>query len=274
MRSALQIPVPLRRAIDADSLCRDHPCDSLSILGSFWPNSAKSFESRLVKAFKESDPVALSQPHISRLCEFYADSISRVLKGERFDWVARVLGSAEAAADRSRPQGLLVDVICARTGARDITHLFHRSGSRPPMRTVPRLSGPDALRARIRYVVQDLFIKPAQLGGSVLLVDDIVNTGASVRVYARALKDHAGVERVLCVNLAATRFARGKDGHGTLKLGLLGLERHPALAQVWVSSDSVFHSNGSCPLLAPRPRVEVRFVAERTSAACPRCAGR
>lgn len=266
--------MPLRHAIDADSLCRDDPCDSLRILGSFWPNSAKSFESRLVKAFKESNPVALSQPHISRLCEFYADSMLRAVGGERFDWVARVLGSAEAAAEHSRPQGLLIDVLRARTGAQDITHLFHRSGPRPSMRTIPRLSGPEALRGRIRYVVQDLFIRPARLGGSALLVDDIMNTGASVRVYARALKDHAGVERVCCVNLAATRFAGGKDGHGTLKLDPAGLERHPALAQVWVSPDGVFHSDESCPLLLPRSRVEVRFIAERTSTACSQCTSR
>ncbi len=267
-----QTPVCLRRELSVDALCERDPCDAICVLGSFWPNSRTSFESHVVKAFKESNPVEGFRPHIAELCDFYARSLLNALGDRRFQWVCRVLSSAETQPERGRPQSLLVDVVCRQTGAQDITHLFYKSGSRPSMRSVARLSGPDALRSRVLYVLQDLFIRPARLGGSVLLLDDIMNTGASMRVYAQALREFGRVESVLGANLAVTRFSGGKDGWGMLKLDVSALDGFHGLAEVWVDSREVLHRVRDCSAAASPVSVEVRFAAERKASMCPVCA--
>lgn len=266
-----QVPISLRCSIDPNALCRESPCDLVRVLGSFWPNSRTSFESHVVKSFKECNPTGGFEPHISALCEFYSRLILEAVKGAEFDWVARVLSSAEKEPDRSRPQSLLTDIICRQTGARDLTYLFRKSESRPSMRSVDRLSGPDALHNRVHYVVQDLFIKPSHSGGSALLIDDIYNTGASMRVYAVALKEHARIERVYGVNLAATRFHGGRDGHGMLKLDTSGLDDNPGLHRVLVDSAGFFHLLDDCPSAQHPLRPEMRFVAERQAVPCGTC---
>lgn len=264
-------PICLRREINVESLCRENPLDGMSILGSFWPNSRTSFESHLVKAFKDSNPVTSFEPHISQLCDFYALAVLNAVGKRRFTWVCRVLSSGETQPERTRPQSLLLDCICAHSRVNDITHLFYKSNARPPMRTVPRLSGPDALRSRIQYVIQDLFIRPANLGGAALLVDDIMNTGASMRVYARALIAYAGVETVFGVNLAVTRFAGGKDGYGMLRLDTSALRNRLGLAETWIDAGGIFHSDFDCDNIRPPAITEVRFMAERRASPCPRC---
>ncbi len=264
-------PICLRREIDVEYLCRENPLDGISILGSFWPNSRTSFESHLVKAFKESNPTASFEPHISQLCGFYADAVINATGERRFDWVCRVLSSGETVPEHTRPQSLLLDYICAHTRASDISHLFYKSSSRPPMRTVACLSGPDALHSRIQYVLQDLFIRPANLGGAALLVDDIMNTGASMRVYARALIDYAGIKAVFGVNLAVTRFTGGKDGHGMLKLDTSALRSILGLSETWIDAGGIFHSAFDCDNIRPPAIIEVRFMAERRASPCPRC---
>ena len=179
------------------------------------------------------------------------------------EWVVRVLGSAETQPDQARPLSLLAGKLCGLTGAREATHLFFRSQPRPPMRMVERLSGPEALRNRLRYVVQDLFVRPAELGGSVLLIDDIANTGASARVYAAALKAHAGVERVIAVSLAATRFKSGSEVRGILKLDTSPLDSHPTLRRVLLDSQPAVHLIENCPAIQPPFTLEMRFLAER-----------
>ena len=257
--------------MSVDALCAGDACEGVRVLGSFWPNSGTSFESHLVKALKEANPVGAFQPHITELCRFYAMQVARCVEGRRIDWVCRVLSSSETQPQHTRPQSLLLDLVRGHLGARDITHLFRKASNRPPMRTVPRLSGPDALKPRIRYVLQDLFISPVRLGGSVLLLDDIMNTGASMRVYARALRDHAGVESVFGVNLAVTRFSGGKDGWGMLKLDCMPTQSQRGLRKTWIDASSVFHSRDDCPAISGRVSAEVRFMAERRATPCAEC---
>lgn len=264
-------PIPLRNAVDIAELCASDPCDETRVLGSFWPYSRMSFESRLAKAFKACNPVADFEPHISALCRFYARLVVHSLGTAKFDWVVRVLSSAEKEAEGSRPQGLLADMLCSMTGARSATDLFFKSETRPPMRVVDRLAGREALKARLQYVVQDLFVRPRHLGGNVLLIDDISNTGASTRVYAFALKELAGASRVCAVNLAATRYAGGKDGRGMLRLDTSGLTEWLSLGEVWVDEAQVFHARQDCPTATKRLTSEVRFIAEREAAPCPTC---
>ncbi len=264
-------PISLRQVIDVDALCRENPCDGVRVLGSFWPNSRNSFESHVVKSFKECNPTNSFEPHITDLCEFYANAIIEITRGGSFQWIARVLSSTEKNPEETRPQSLLVKILCERTGAGDCTGAFFKSESRPSMRTLGRLSGPDAIKGRIQYVSQDLFIKPAALGGEALLIDDIYNTGASMSVYADALKRYAGIENIMGVNLAATRFGGGRDGHGMLTLETCALQDRPCLHRVWIDSEAVFHTAEDCASAKEPTSPEMHFMAERKAAACPIC---
>ena len=264
-------PVALRNALDVATLMREPGCDYLHMLGSFWHNSRTSFESRLAKSFKDCIPTRDHQPHISALSAFYAQLVCAKVGDQKFDWLMRVLSSGEKEPEDSRPLALLADILCVRTGARDITHLLFKTESRPSMRNVKRLSGPDALKGRIEYVLQDLFIRPRKLGGSVLLIDDIYNLGASVRVYGAALKRFVGAENVTSVNLAATRFSRGRDGHGMLTLDTAALPESPGLSQVWLDARGLFHRLRECQSIEPPASCEVRFAAQRQGTPCPQC---
>lgn len=264
--------VCLRTALSTDMLCRESACDAAHVLGSFWPNSSQNYESRLIKCFKECLPVRAFEPNASEMARFYAALVLGATGGERFTWVARALSSSETKPEDSRPMSLLVDLICTRTGARDLTGAFYKVSSRPPMRGVKRLAGPEALAHRLRYVTQDLFIRRCNMGGTALLLDDIQNTGASMRVYAAALKQFAGIERVVAVNLAATRFSGGRDGLGMLKLDTSSLMEHKSLGPVWADADGRFHMDRECPDAHPPLACEVRFMAERKMQGCGRCA--
>lgn len=265
-------PIALRRAVDADMLCRENPHDSFAVLGSFWPNSRADFESRIAKAFKECRPTDGFEPHITALCKFYASLILNAVDNMEFDWTVRVLGSSETKPEANRPQTLLEEIVSKQSHAFSITNLFFKSQSRPSMRNVAHLSGPDMLKSRIQYVSQDLFIKPAKLGGRALLIDDICNTGASMRVYTHALKAYASVEAVHCVNLAATRFHRGKDGYGNLKLDISAISDNPHMAQVWIDKSGIFHTRSDCPQIHQTSSCELRFIAQHKAMPCPACA--
>lgn len=264
-------PVPLVSRIDAAYLSAHDPYDSLFCLGSFWPYSRHSRESHLVKGFKECSPVSEFQPQVTRLCESYARLISSRLDGTSCDWVARVLGSTETRPDSSRPLALLEDILCGMLGAKSITHLFFKSDDRPAMRQVSQLSGPEVLSRRIRYAAGNLFVSRADVGGRVLLLDDIFNTGASMRVYAQALREFAGADSVAGANLAATRFRAGKDGHGRLQLDTAEFAADAALDTVWVEPDGVFHKSEDCSRVRDKTAAKLRFAAEKSGPPCGSC---
>jgi len=268
MRAA---PVPVFRTIDLEQLAESDPCEDTIRLGSFWPGR-DDFESRLVKAFKECYPAARFDPHITRICRFYSGLICSRVRHLKIDWVARVLSSAELRPDPSRPQSLLLKTLCAEIGARDATSVFFKSESRPPMRAVDALSGRSALTTRLRYVSQDLFVTSANLGGRVLLVDDIANTSASARVYAGALREFAGADSVLVVNLAATRYLGGKDGLGMLRLQTNGLQDEPFLAERLLDSQGTYHLRDDCTSTDGKTTRKFAFQVEGRAAACASCA--
>lgn len=265
-------PVSLLSAVGARTLCEQDYCDETHILGSFWPYSHKSFESRVVKGFKECNPITHYQPHVSQLAEFYSRQIISKLGTQKFEWVVHVLSSTETEPRNDKPMSLLAEKLCRQFSARDCTYLFFRTTTRPPMRTVDRLSGNEVLKSRIQYVCQDLFIKPGELGGSALLIDDIANTGASVRVYAFALKLFAAVESVVAVNLAVTRFANGRDGRGMLRLNTSELNALPNLCSVIIDERGVFHLDKRCRELSKAVSVDMKFMADRRAKPCDKCA--
>lgn len=266
-----QTPVALRRVIDPQRLRQHNPCDRVHIFGSFWPNSRTSFESHIAKGFKECCPIQDFQPHITSLCRFYSSLICSAVADEQISAVARVLSSAEREREATRPQSLLVNILCKELGARDVSSAFFKSETRPSMRSVKRLSGPDALQERIQYLVQDLFIRPGEIGGTIVLLDDIYNTGASARAYAWALKEYAGAKRVISVNLAATRFGGGRDGHGMLKLDTSTLSGYECLDKVWLDTNGIYHLTDDCRGVMPPITAEMRFFAEGKSSPCPNC---
>jgi predicted amidophosphoribosyltransferase len=264
-------PLSLRSAVDARTLCGQDYCDENHILGSFWPYSHKSFESRVVKGFKECNPITQYQPHVSQLAEFYFRQIISKIGTQKFEWIVRILGSAETEPRNDKPMSLLAEKLCRHFNARDCTYLFFRTTTRPPMRTIDRLSGNEVLKSRIQYVCQDLFIKPGELEGGALLIDDIANTGASVRVYAFALKRFAAVESVVAVNLAVTRFANGRDGRGMLRLNTSELNALPNLCSVTIDERGVFHLDESCRELSKAVSVDMKFLADRRAKPCEKC---
>lgn len=262
-------PIPLSRELDAEALARGVSYDEMHVLGSFWPGTSSSLESRIVKAFKSACPVQDYQPHIGELCRFYSERIASRINAKP-DWVIRVLGSSETEQDPTRPQSLLSDLTASKLQAKP-AQVFFKSSPRPPMRTVSHLSGPEMLATRIKYATQDLFIRPQNLGGTVLLIDDIMNTGASMRVYAYALKRWAGVEKVVCVNLAVTRFERGKDGWGMAKLDVSEIADRPEFGLVRIDKEKCWHLDLACADRQGAKATEVSFIAERVYKPCPDC---
>lgn len=282
----MQTPVVLWRSLNIDELVADAWCDSLHFLGSYWPG-AHDAQSRIIKMFKEPDRRLMTL--LPALAFAYSDLVAEIARKEMPDAIVRVLASKEVAPEPGRALSVLASKLSKALRVPDQTQIFFRSDGREPMRYVERLAGPEALRARLQYVLQDLFLRPAQVGKKVLLIDDIYNLGATVRIYSTALKQFCDVERVISVNLAATRFARGKDGRGDLSLDLdnfaaLAARGMPRKAKkVWNGENSLqigftgkdettLHNSPDCPALGEdRARRTLRFLLPATSRLCPEC---
>jgi len=277
--------ISLRRGLDASSLVNDNPCSGVSALGSYWSGYGDTdTQSRLVRFFKDNAAEGSRSPYFMPVASTYADMIARIASVFRPSALVRVLASSETMPDHSRPLAALADMVCMRLNIPDFTHLFFRSEKRKPMSQIDILSGAGALRRRIEYVKQDVFIREHSLGGRVLLIDDICNLKATARVYSAALKSFCGVEYVSAVYLAAARFNNGKDGWGYLSLDLDEFARAAksssaapevrlGLEDVWLAPrEQVFHSVPNCRLASPDCRQSFRFLAEQTRSLCSACA--
>jgi len=279
-------PIPLGRTLTWNALAYAEWCDCTHFLGSYWPG-AYDAQSQIIKQFKEPDRV--SKPLQGCLAAAYARLVAEISERHSPDVIVRVLASAETKADATRPLGLLTARLSTLLGVPDRSDVFFRSQPREPMRYIDRLSGPDALRTRTNYVLQDLFVRPTPVGRSVVVIDDIYNLGATVRVYSAALKQFCGADRVVAVNLAAARFAGGKDGRGSLHLDIDKLAAHASREASraqrkpwrgedpfevgWVASKgNVLHLSPNCSALGSEPpRRTVRFLLGRGSSRCPNC---
>jgi hypothetical protein len=278
------VPQSLRAAFPAAELVQDHWLDDIQALGSYWVRPDDTdLQSQLVKYFKEPCARPMDRSCMTAITRAYADMLVDASRLWKPSSIVRVLASGETQLDAARPHSFLVNAMALSLGATDLSHLFFRTEPRKPMRTIDRLGGPEVFRQRIGYVLQDLFIRPASIGGTAIIVDDICNLGATATVYAAALKRFAGVERVYSVNMAAARFSAGKDGWGHLALNidkLAELSRHHAAGRdpdsafdsVWLQrAKSDFHVNQSCPLIEDRAFRSLRFLAERERVPCPSC---
>jgi hypothetical protein len=264
-------PIAIWRVADHEALVGHDPCQESIALGSFRPGLDLSYESVVVKSFKECSPTVSHEPGIGTLCDFYAQLISEKTAQHHFDWIIRTLSSSEAAPDHVRPQQLLLRLLSARLGVADATGVFFRSQPRPPMRSVKRLSGPEALRDRLKFAAADLFAKPVSLKGDVLLLDDIRNTGASNRVYAWALQEVLGARSVWSVNLAQTLFGGRGASEGYPKLPVGRLEKLHLMRRVWVGSEGIRHLRQDCGRLGKPKALEMEFLAVERGQLCPTC---
>ncbi|MFQ3549421.1 MAG: hypothetical protein SNJ70_06685 [Armatimonadota bacterium] len=263
-------PISIRRETNFVSLLSYNPCDNTIFLGSFWPGLSSGFESQIVKTFKNCYPANQFQSHINMLIDFYIDVILKELENIKIDSIVRVLSSSETDVDPQKPASILIDSLSKKIKAQNLSFIFYRSQPRPSLRTVKRMQGPDAFKQRLYYAGEDLFLKPINIKGRVLLVDDIYNTGASVRIYANALKMWCGADEVISLNLAATRFNNGKDGLGFLKLDTAGLNKYPML-KTCVVSDNLIHKNEDCNLITKRGVCMFEFYAEKNYEKCKNC---
>jgi len=267
----------------AELLC-DGWYDGIKALGSYWPHHDDTdLQSRLAKYPKQPADNPLALPLMLPVVRAYADMMTEDSSNLRPNAIVRVLSSSETKADNNRPMSLLAQTVSKNLGAAYFTSLFFRTESRNPMRMVERLAGNETLRQRINYVLQDLFILPADIGGTVLLIDDIYNLGATVRVYSAALKKFCSVERVYSVNIAATRFFGGKDGWGFLKLDAdkfaTFARKHighndpdNAFDNVWIERSAPdYHLSSDCPKLSNGHR-SFLFLVNNDRVPCPSCA--
>ncbi len=143
-----RLPIAVRKIFETNEPICKNPDLPVIVLGSFWPNSQSSFESHIVKSFKECYPISSFEPHISRLCEFYADKILEATNGIKIDWIIRILSSSEKRPEPMRPQSLLINILCQKT-APAMSSSYSISQNSAPMRSVQRLGGQDVFRSRL-----------------------------------------------------------------------------------------------------------------------------
>lgn len=277
-----KLPVSLRRKFTSVELASERWFDENTALGSYWPCTGDpDLQSQIVKFFKTGDS-EVQRSCLSAITNVYASMVCDIAAKWKPDAVLRVLGSSETRMCPSRPQTMLSNLISKRLGVKECTDIFFRTEPRNPMRTIERLSGPEMLRSRIDYVLQDLFVVPDNVGKSVIVIDDIYNLGATARVYAAALKRICGVNRVYNINLAATRFQGGRDGWGRLTLDIdrflaksrsyLPTNEIQLLADAWVEPNSPdYHLKQDCQMIKGRVHRSVQFLASCNRVPCPVC---
>ncbi len=277
-------PIPIRTLLSAADIAASDPCNDACALSSFRVrHDDTDLQSQLVKFFKTRSRETASEPCRLAVTRAYARMLSDAASKWQPTAVVRILASDEMRVDPSRPHSLLANLFCEMTGAHDYSHRFFRTEIRRPMRMIDRLSGPEVLKQRIGYVIQDLFVLPVHIGGTVIILDDIYNLGASAAVCGGALKQLCGVERVYSLNLAATRFRGGKDRWGRLELNtdrFLSLAKDyigaedpkDSFDQVWIERQKEsYHSRRDCSCISDHPYGSLVFLARRNRIPCPSC---
>jgi predicted amidophosphoribosyltransferase len=272
----------VRRIVSVDEIVERVWCDRIEALGSFWVDDPpRDVASQLAKFLKEG----AARPPWPAVATAYAELAGERLAGVDLDGITRVISADETEADRNHPLERLSRMLADRLQLPRPLHFIRRRTARLPMRNVDRLRGYDRLRDRVDFVLTDLQVRRAGGPRRILLVDDILCLGASMRVYGAALKTACGAERVIGINIAATRFRGGDDGWDELRLDLdrfLEIARGvrgvggDAFDDVWVSTaDRTYHADPRCRLHIPAGDYRsLRFLAAGRNMPCSGCARR
>lgn len=264
-------PISLRRELNYEQIAAETSCDANIYLGSFWPNDYSNYQSLVVKTFKACNPHLKYQPSFQKLSDFYCNLIKEKLSESHFDYIVRILGSSETKPDYNRPLHFLAQSLADQISSKYLPEVFFKSSERNAMRYIHRLSGKNVLMHRIQYISSDLFLIPRKLNGCILLLDDIANTGASSLVYTEALKKLCGAEKVVCLNLAITRFLHGKDGKGMLNLDVSDIIAKEWADVVFNDSEKVYHKKKDCIAIKPKIMPTMSFVAQTLYKPCSVC---
>lgn len=148
-----------------------------------------------------------------------AARVIRAMKSDGRTGLARALGPALAAALAAAPAGSTVTTIPAsraadrRRGYRPVDLLVRRAGARAvPLLRMRRASADQRGlgRAARRVNVAGLFLARTPPAGPVVVVDDVVTTGATLRDAVSALRA-AGADHVVAVTLAHTPKRSGSS---------------------------------------------------------------
>jgi len=171
-----------------------------------------------LSACAECPPPVISVVRTPFLYDGPVADLVRALKFRGWAWAARALGGAMAAVweervdvvtwvplsrarrrERGFDQAERLARVVARRLDRPLEPLLRRVADTPAQ---ARLSGPDRRRA-----LRDAFVARRRSARSVLLVDDVLTTGATAAACARALREAGAAE--VAVLAAARSLGRG-----------------------------------------------------------------
>ncbi|HOM72309.1 MAG TPA: hypothetical protein PLU88_05320 [Armatimonadota bacterium] len=270
--------------LSANELAQGQSFNDVIALGSYWSRTDDvDLQSQLVKCFKNPESFSVDKLCLEAITKAYSGMIVQASQAWQPNAIIRVLSSGETKPDPAKPHSALASLISSAFNVPDLTSIFFKTETRKPMRMIDQLSGNEVLRHRINYVLQDLFLVPRQINGTVLLIDDIYNLGATARVYAAVLKRLCGVDKVYSINIAAARFSGGKDGWGKLVLDLdrflniarCYIQQHgggDSFDDAWiVRNQAEYHLKQDCLRLDGKGHRSLVFLARRERVPCPSC---
>lgn len=130
--------------------------------------------------------------------QILAQTIAEQFGGE-FDVVTYVPVSKKRLRERGYDQTLLLaKAVCAHWGVKPMT-LLQKTRDNPAQSS---LSSPEERKANVLGVYEACHAEQI-VGARILLLDDILTTGATLRECARVLRE-AGAKSVLCATVAAS----------------------------------------------------------------------
>jgi len=156
----------------------------------------------------------LKYDEVTRLGDWFAARLAELVEREREEWRADVVVPVPLHRDRQRERGynqaeLIARPLARRLGLKLERYLLARTRPRPPQLVLSRTEHWKSVRGA--YATRE-GLKVDNL--RVLLVDDVLTTGATLDACARALKK-AGAAAVLGLTVARVRSAAVVPGSAT-----------------------------------------------------------
>jgi len=203
----------IRRIVNVDEIASRPWCDRIHALGSFWvddpPRDAAA--SQIAKFFKENP----SRPEWPALAEGYADLIATRIAGTQLDAITPRPGIGGDDAEIRHDLSILCEMLSTRlnlpiiypsaVAPRGSPCATSRTSAAPRSSATASTSSSPTCRLCSIPPPSSLIPHPSSFW-----LNDILCLGASMHVYAAALKRACGAQRVVGMNIAATRF-RGRQ---------------------------------------------------------------